>query len=209
MSRRRLRRALLVGTVLLGAALVCARTVQATIAEQRARLPPPADCDDPVEGVWKSHKYNPQFGDWEIFTLEIRRVPGTKNALRGTISNHSWIGGPGDEEPGPCRGQFHWIVSMDAQGSVQGQQIFFGGIGQWRVDQVICAQGPWGYNLDNFSGEIDPELQEFQSLNNDGGRAVNEPYVFRRIRCFPPGSVPHVEVAPPPFFPQRSGGCSP
>lgn len=188
-------------------ALFCSGSVEATIAEQRARLPPPAECEDPVEGVWKSHKYNPQFGDWEIFTLEIRRVRGTKNALKGRISNHSWQGGPAEQEPGPCRGGFHWIVSMDGQGSVQGDQIFFGGVGQWRLDRMICRRGPFGYNLDNFSGQIDAEIQEFQSLNNDGGRAKNIPYVFRRIRCFPPDSVPHVEVTPPPFLPRRTGGC--
>jgi hypothetical protein len=42
---------------------------------------------------------------------------------------------------------------------------------------------PHGYNPDNFSGEIDPWRAEFQSVNNDGDRAVNEPHVFRRIRC--------------------------
>ena len=38
---------------------------------------------------------------------------------------------------------------------------------------MLYRSGPWGYNLDNFSGEIDPEIQEFQSLNNDGGRDVD------------------------------------
>ena len=200
------RRALLLGAVAGMAALFCSGPAGATIQEQRERLPPPAFCDDPVEGLWRSHRYNKSFGDWSVFSLEVRRVKGTQNQLRGVIRNELWVGGPNDEEPPPCRGRRHWIVSMDAQGSIQGNRIFFGGIGQWRLDRVLCSRGPWGYNLDNFSGEIDPEIQEFQSLNNDGGRAKNIPYVFRRIRCFPPDSMPHVEVTPPPFFPQRTGG---
>ncbi|HEY8427073.1 MAG TPA: hypothetical protein VIL20_01810, partial [Sandaracinaceae bacterium] len=63
----------------------------ATIAEQRARLPPAAECDDEiVAGIWRSHAYNAQFGDWAVFTLTIRRVPGHPDQLVGTITNHSW-----------------------------------------------------------------------------------------------------------------------
>jgi len=184
------------------------RTAEATIAEQRARLPPPAHCEDPVEGVWKSHMYRPRWGEWECFYLEIHRVPGSETQLTGTIKNHSWQGGHDDQEPGPCRGRDQWVVSMDGRGTITGDQIVFGGIGGWRLDRVFCGRGPWGYNLDNFSGTIDPELLEFQSLNNDGGRAVNEPTLFRRIRCFPPGAQPHIQVDPPPFYPdRRTGGC--
>jgi hypothetical protein len=189
------------------ALLYCVPRVQATIAEQRARLPPPATCEDPVEGIWLSHKYNPPHHDWTVFTLEIHRVPGSDEALRGIIRNHSWVGGPEQQEPGPCQGQFHWIVSMNGRGHSDGTNIFFGGYGGWRLDRVLCARGPFGYNLDNFSGQIDPEIQEFQSVNNDGGRSVNEPYVFRRIRCFEPDAQPHIQVAPPPFFPERDQGC--
>ena len=201
------RRALLLGAIIGMAALFCSGPVEATIQEQRARLPPPAFCEDPVEGLWRSHKYNERWGDWSIFSLEVRRVKGTTNALRGVIRNELWVGGPADEQPPPCRGRRHWVVSMDAQGSIQGERIFFGGVGQWRLDRVHCARGPFGYNLDNFTGEIDTETMEFQSVNNDGGRAVDVPHVFRRVRCFPPDSVPHVEVDPPPFFPRRTSGC--
>ncbi len=202
-----LRRALLVGAVGAVAALLCSGPARATIQEQRARLPPPAHCQDPVEGLWKSHKYNARFGDWTVFTLEVRRVKGSDTELRGVIRNELWEGGPDDQEPGPCRGRRHWIVSMDARGWVRGDQIYFGGVGQWRLDRVLCVRGPWGYNLDNFTGEIDPELQEFQSVNNDGGRAVNIPHVFRRIRCYDQDSLPHIDVEPPPFYPGRTGGC--
>lgn len=185
----------------------------ATIEEQRARLPPAAECDDEiVAGVWRSHSYNEQFGDWGVFTLTIRRVPDHPEQLIGTISNHSWNGGPADEEPPPCARQtgVEWVVSMDGRGSVQaGNQIFFGGVGAWRLDEVRCRGGPGGYNLDNFSGVIDPAILEFQSVNNDGGRAVNDPEVFRRIRCPPVESAvaPSVNPRPPSFYPEL-GGCS-
>ena len=188
--------------------LPCLRAAEATIAEQRARLPPPAHCEDPVEGLWKSHMYRPRWREWECFYLEIHRVPGSETELRGRIKNHSWDGGPQDQEPGKCQGRDQWIVSMDARGTIRGNVIVFGGVGRWRTDQVLCGRGPWGYNLDNFSGTIDPELLEFQSLNNDGGRAVNEPTLFRRVRCFPPGAQPHIGIRPPPFYPERrTGGC--
>lgn len=185
----------------------------ATIAEQRARLPPAAECgDEIVAGIWRSHAHNQRYGDWQVFTLTIRRVPGHPEQLVGTISNHSWTGGPGDQEPPPCSQQtgWEWIVSMDARGHVDnGTNIFFGGVGAWRLDETRCRRGPWGYNLDNFSGVIDPTILEFQSVNNDGGRAVNEPAVFRRIRCPPQESVeaPSVNTRPPAFYPDRRSGC--
>lgn len=213
MSRRRIFVRALALALAVGVTLV-ATGGRATIEEQRARLPPPAECgDDPVEGIWKSHKYNPMFGDWSVFTLHIRRVEGSEGELTGLIRNHGWSGGPHDEEPPDCgRGGWQWIVSMDARGTIDAQgHIRFGGVGQWRLDQAICRRGPWGYNLDNFSGTIDSTIQEFQTLNNDGGRDRNVPYVFRRIRCFPPESTPapSVESAPPPFYPDRAGcNCS-
>ena len=174
-------------------------------------MPPPATCDDPVVGIWKSHKYSPRYGDWTIFTLEIRRGE-QEGTLVGLIRNHHWDGTPTEEEPGPCvAGKQRWVVSMDARGTVdETGNIAFGGIGQWRLDEVLCSRGPWGYNLDNFSGTIDPEIQEFQSVNNDGGRAVNEPTVFRRIQCFQADERPSPEVVstPPPFYPRITGGCS-
>ena len=183
----------------------------ASVQEQRARLPPAAHCDDPVEGVWKSHKYDPRFGDWYMFTLTIRRVAERPNSLTGTIHSHSWSGTPQEEEPPPCRsGMFHWTVIMTAEGTVSsdGRDIAFGGT-SWRPEQAICgrAPGPGEYNLDRFSGTIDPDIQEFQSVNNDGGRSVNDPMVFRRISCFDEPPSPEVSPVPPAFYPRR-GGCS-
>jgi hypothetical protein len=183
----------------------------ATVEEQRARLPPPATCTDPVEGVWMSHKFNPSQADWYIFTLSIHRTAPGAATLRGDILSHSWEGTAQDQEPPPCRqGLDHWTVAMPAVGVVEpGGIVRFGGT-SWRPEQTFCghAPRPGQYNVDHFSGTIDPALQEFQSVNNDGGRSVNDPMVFRRVRCFEPPVTPHIQVAPPPFRPAtRSRGC--
>jgi hypothetical protein len=183
---------------------------RATVEEQRARLPPPATCRDGVEGVWQSHTYNPVYRDWYMFTLRIRRKEPGSRELVGEIVSHSWNGVPDQPEPPPCRpGLDHWVVHMPAVGTIDGQFVRFGGT-SWSVKERLCgmAPGPGMYNLDQFSGTIDPELQEFQSVNNDGGRSVNEPTVFRRVGCLEPPRQPHVQVAPPPFYPSaRTGGC--
>lgn len=186
----------------------------ATVAEQRARLPPPAKCDDPVTGVWKSHKFDPRYNDWYIFTLTIRRVSGAESQtkLEGSINAHFWNGDSKQSEPPPCGiGVRHVTVQMTAQGSVTDSgEIHFWGT-SWRPENAYC--GPpiqrGEYNLDHFSGKIDPELQEFQSVNNDGGRSVNDPTVFRRIACDQPPPSPHVNPVAPPFQPPETGGCLP
>ena len=142
----------------------------------------------------------------------MRRVPGSPLALTGRIENHFWSGTAQDEEPPPCsrQGGYDAVVSMDAQGTVtEGGHIAFGGVGQWRLDRTSCGHMPGGYNLDRFTGVIDPSILEFQSVNNDGGRAVNEPTVFRRIRCPPPVSAeaPSVNTRPPDFYPDAGRGC--
>ncbi len=179
-----------------------------TVAEQRARLPPPADCGDPVEGIWKSHDFDKRWGEWTIFTLEVHRVDGSQSALTGKIFNHSWFGDDDKPQPGPCDGRLRFKVSMDAEGTIVDGQINFHGIGEWRMDEVVCGEWNAGYNLDNFTGRIDPETQEFQSKNNDGGRAVNDPTVFRRVKCFDrededEDEGPRVGVTPPAFYPPQ------
>lgn len=198
-----------IATAAVAAALLAAPAVSATIAEQRARLPPPAECADPVEGLWRAHRHRRDTARWRVFTLTIRRVGGSATALVGTIRNEGWNGGPDRVEPGACAGlREHWVVTMPARGAIHGDDLVFSGEPPWRLDRVLCGLGPSGYNLDSFSGRIDHGLQEFQSVNNDGGADVNVPTVFRRVGCFERGAAPHVDVAPPPFFPDRDArGC--
>lgn len=183
-----------------------------TVAEQRARLPPPADCRDPVAGVWKSHSYDKLYRDWTIFTLEIKRDAPGQDSFAGTITNHSWRAEPHESSPPPCRGELRYVISMDGKGEVRDKRIDFYGVGTWRLDELPCGSFNMGYNLDHFSGEIDPERMEFQSVNNDGGRAINDPVVFRRVRCLDGDELevePRVAVAPPPYTPpdEQEAGC--
>jgi len=212
MSRRRreLVRGVLLVVLVMASMTAPRRSPAGTVAEQRARLPAPARCDDAVTGIWRSHDFRPRRKIWEIFTLEIHRKDGT-DQLMGTIVNEYWFGGPDESEPGACEGERHVKVSMDAEGRVEGRRIDFHGVGQWRLDAVMCGDGVAGYVLDVFSGELELELFEFQSVANDGIVAINEPTVFRRIGCLPDNaSAPRVTVTPPSFYPpdERSGGCS-
>lgn len=206
MRRRRLRWWLAAGV--LATALV-PLSAPGTVAEQRARLPPPAECQDIVEGTWKAHVYSPRYADWHIHTLYIRRVQGSETELTGKMTAEVWDGGPDDQSPPPCRGRTHYKVTMPAKGNVKGGQISFRGT-SLQLDRVLCGRYV-GYNVDNYSGRIEEERQEFQSINNDGGRAVNEPVVFRRIGCWDEAAEPpdpDVKVTPPAFYPKRkSEGC--
>jgi hypothetical protein len=198
----------LVGLVLLALVMPRLAQGQGTIAEQRARLPPAATCSDPVEGVWRSHQFHESWQEWGIFTLEIRRVPNDPVALTGRIINRSWYGPADQSEPGNCRGLLDYLVTMSARGEYRDGTVRFGGTG-WRLDGIFCGYEPgFAYNLDQFSGVIDPEIQEFQSVNNDGGRYIDVPTVFRRVECFEEQPAPSIDVQPPPFVPDLDGpGC--
>ncbi len=188
------------------------RTSQGSIAEQRSRLPPPAHCEDKVEGEWRAHQFNEVWQQWVIFRLVIRRKPGSATELVGNIFNETWHGLKKDQEPGMCTGTvpYRVRVSMPAIGTFEGGEVSFQGT-SWKYDEVVCGQLPagFGYRLDHFTGKIDEDRQEFQSVNNDGGRAVNEPTLFRRIKCFDSAAQkPPVHIEPPPFVPpDRSQGC--
>ena len=203
-------RAPLVAVVAILAALtVRVPEAPATVAEQRARLPPAAECEDEIEGKWRAHTYSEWRGRWAEFTLEIHRVKDNPTALTGFIKVHSYQGGPEDTEPGACEG-LRFTGQMPGFGTYADGQVAFGS-NEFQLTEVICGDfNSVRYYPDNFTGRIDPALQEFQSVNNDGGAAVNEPAVFRRIACYDDEAMqPKGDVKPPPFFPARksSGGC--
>jgi hypothetical protein len=183
----------------------------ATVQEQRARLPPPAECADPVVGIWRAHQHEAHRSLWYIFTLHIERQAPDSDELVGTIHNHYWYGGKALEQPPGCeRTRYRNIVKMAAKGRVKERQIEFGGT-SWHVEKNICGRPTSRYYLDVFTGQIDPERQEFQSVNNDGGPSVDVPTVFRRIRCLDETEPdePVVDVKPPPLMPvERGGGCN-
>lgn len=208
---RILPRAVVYGTVL--ALVLRPAASEGSIAEQRNRLPPPAHCEDPIEGEWKSHQFNDMWKQWVIFRLEIRRKAGSPNELVGSIHNETWQGAKADQEPGACSASvpYRLRVSMpNATGTFSDGEVSFEAT-TWQFDGLVCGKLPagFGYRPDHFTGKVDPERQEFQSVNNDGGRAVNEPTLFRRIRCFDgPTRKQAGDVKPPPFVPpERRSGC--
>jgi hypothetical protein len=222
-SRRRRRRLLLTAVFLVLCAAVIPRGSEATVEEQRARLPPPAKCADRVEGTWLALKYEPQWRDWYEHTLVIRRVDAAdgganastasgdaSGALVGDMIAHTWIGDEKQSKPPPCTGplragQREVVIKMPGKGRIDPDGKVFFGASSYVVDKVICGQAP-RYNPDNFSGTIDEALQEFQSVNNDNGRSVNEPVVFRRVAC--PGGPRRTTADPkPPAFAPRKWSC--
>jgi hypothetical protein len=205
-DRRRVART--VGAFVAVVVTFAAGDARPTVSEQRARLPPPAFCEDPVAGTWRSHSYVQEWGEWAIFTLDIRHDPDTPDGLIGTMRNESWFGQSTESEPPPCAGQLHYIVSMNARGSYTGGNIEFHGI-DWRLDGVLCGSAMgFEYNLDRFWGAVDPEIQEFQSVNNDSGRYVNVPMVFRRVGCLDQAPPTQITVTPPSFYPEDArSGC--
>jgi hypothetical protein len=187
----------------------------ATVAEQRARLPPAAECESPVEGKWRALIYSQNGQDWYEFTLEIHHDKDDPTKLTGQIFVDTWSG-PEDQPtpPTPCqhriKGKMKGHGTYPGGKTATGQEVYFGG-SDYEVVEEVCGYSV-GYNPDNFTGKIEPERQEFQSVNNDGGIAVNEPTVFRRIGCFDDANTPKQpegDVKKPAFYPKRrsTGGC--
>ncbi len=151
-----------------------------TVEGQRAMLPSAVVCKDPVAGRWEAVKYNPLWGDWVRFTLAVHNSGG---ALGGTITSRTWSGGPLDSAPPPCGpGTFDITVAMNAHGRAGATKIEFGAA-SYTVSSIRCPSTTLDYSPDNFSGTIDARRQEFQSVNNDGARDIDQPYVFRRTGC--------------------------
>jgi hypothetical protein len=194
----------------MGVVVLAPREVLGTVEEQRARLPPPAECTDPVEGIWMSLSYARVVGEWYDFTLDIRRAAPGSDELKGEITSHFWNGVSTDPKPPACTpGGLELVVKMPARGKVADDagksRVFLGGT-TYTNDRAVCGRFV-GYNPDTFEGTIDPKLQEFQSLNNDGGIFRNEPAVFRRVRCLEPPRKQALDVKPPDFAPAKRTGC--
>lgn len=187
----------------------------ATIEEQRARLPPPAQhCgDDPLTGTWQAHTYYAHVQQWYRFELEVRRDPEDPagERLKGSIHAEFWNGGPERSEPPRCSDPGRRrAVFENATGRGEGFELRFEAV-DWR-DAQLCGPLGGGYLLDRFSGTVEPERWEFQSvLNADAPQWRDVPTVFRRIRCGPKdprqADEPRIVVAPPPYEPPEREGC--
>jgi hypothetical protein len=189
--RPRSRTVLALGCASLAVIALAPSSLFGSIEDQRARLPPAAtpdggaDCSDPAAGEWIGQQYNAGSRSWQRYRLTIRRREPGANALVGEVRVHYWTG-PMSQSTPPAQcaaGQQSVEVAQNATGAVDGDSLYFGG-NDWRTSQVFCNRaGAISYNPDRFSGTIDRAIQEFQSVNNDGGSAVNEPVVFRRVQC--------------------------
>jgi hypothetical protein len=184
----------------------------ATIEEQRSRLPPPAfECgDDPIAGLWQAHVYYAHVQQWYVFELNVERDPEGQGMLRGTIRAEFWDDGSGQrsqpplcDEPGERTAVFE-----NATGSIDGLALSFDAV-DWR-DEAICGAIRGHYLLDHFSGTVDLERMEFQSLlNADAPEWRDVPTVFRRVRCAAatPEQKPRIIMEPPPYQPPEREGC--
>ena len=153
-----------------------------TVEGQRALLPSAVTCKDPVVGRWESLKYNPRSSTWVRFALLVHRAEG--GALTGSILSHTWYGGAFDRTPPACtpRG-FEMSVSMNARGRADLVTHISFGASRYSITAMQCPTAMADYAPDNFSGMIDTDRQEFQSVNNDGATDIDAPYVFRRTAC--------------------------
>jgi len=153
-----------------------------SLGAQRQRLGGGAECDDAVAGVWKSSIYDPLRGQWYAFTLTIRR---DGEYLSGTIVSKFWTGPRHSARmPSSCAETSLFAqVSMPATGSVEGTRIRFGAR-RANVDRVFCGDHVQ-YTPDRFSGHVDPDAHELQSIVTDGLNLVDQPMLFRRVSCLP------------------------
>ncbi len=192
---------------------VLPRESPASIEEQRARLPPPAECTDDLEGEWLALTRNDVFGDWYQVRLTIKRTEPGAQTIEGQMYVRFWNGGPKEMTPPPCSsssGQER-VVIQPSTGTYVNDEVQFHAQ-SWSFAPESCYKRG-RYNLDHYSGRIDHKIHEFQSVNNDGGRAVNEPAVFRRVKCLngpevlAPTFQRPVDVKAPSFTPHRKWGC--
>ena len=185
------------------------RHAEGTVEEQRARLPPAADCEDLVEGTWRGLEFLPLRGLWLENTIDLRRVTPGGGELTGEIHVRYWRGGEGDARPPRCvaGGVDIQVKEPNALGAIQGVALTFGAT-TYVLEETYCGTSS-SYNPDHYSGTVEASRDEFQSVNNDGRAAVDEPVVFRRIRCVDGGlesrEAPAPHVAPPAYEPPKRG----
>lgn len=138
----------------------------------------PAECGgDRIAGVWRGPRGRFSFWNYQV-TLHIQRASGS--AITGRMVGVWWTGSR--RRPPPCEaGQTAFQVTQPAQGTFENNRFAFRAT-SYRIDRVICG-APTSYSPDHFVGTLDENASILRTVNNDGGNAVNDPEVFRRIRC--------------------------
>ncbi len=125
-----------------------------------------------------------------------------------------WTGGPKDAQAPACAASNHFrSVDEPVQGTFRDGVLDVLAT-EWATADDSCRPVR-GYLVDRFTGRLDPEIQEFQSLlNADAPEWRDVPTVFRRIRCTHqerPVEPDPIVTVPPPFQPPTRGvswrGC--
>lgn len=212
--RRRWAAPLLAGLV--AVVVLAPRRAPADIEEQRSRLPPPAACQDPVEGIWMSHSFYPHVGAWYIFVLDVHRTAPGARTLVGETRVEYWHAGPTEPNvPTQCvPGLQHRKISAIADGTLDGPHFVWRGH-TLTPEIVVCGEPLNNYELVTFRGDIDFAREEFQNVLSAGPTWTDIRTVFRRIQCrgadgsatSPGPAVPPPPPAPPPPPPSARGGC--
>jgi hypothetical protein len=139
-------------------------------------------CSDPIAGTWRSvPKHYSAYQDWAVMTLHVEHASG-EGALTATLSAHIWSGGETAFVPGACTEDgLDYQVSMPTRGARAPDGTVRFDAGPWQLDTASCNGAAWGYNPDHFVGVADGRA--LRSVDNDGGRSVNDPFGFERVSC--------------------------
>lgn len=196
---QRQRRRALTAAVVVGIAL-SPLTAPATIEEQRARLPAPAHCADPIEGTWVSLRFVPHAHTWNFVTATLRRSAPGAEALVGELLVESWTGDAAQTTPPACGPRVrHQVFEQTVVGRWDDltRRVSIDATAWW--SRAVHCRGWGNYALDHYTGAVDRERDELQAVNNDNSSAVNEPAVFRRVSC----ATRRMESPPTPAPPPR------
>ena len=166
---------LLSGAFLVMASLPTAGPAAASVA--------PAECSDPIAGVWHGRYHMPDYGDWHDFVLTIRRGDG--GVLVGKIMVEFWDGDATQADPPKvCRVHGHYTGTMTARGSFapDGHAVTFDGQ-DFAIDKILCGRkrGDISYSPDRFVGKLENGTLTLQ--NRDGWRDPTSNVRFSRTSC--------------------------
>lgn len=136
-------------------------------------------CRDPIAGTWTARRYVPDAGEWELVTLRIAR---DGDRLTGTITVRFWSGDADRPDPPACAPGVRDTTAVETAHGTFRNNLFSFEADDVRIESTPCASSEH-YNLDSFTGRVIPVHNLLEAVNNDGGRDVDEPHRFRRLRC--------------------------
>jgi hypothetical protein len=137
-------------------------------------------CLDSAAGTWVSAPtYYPAYNDWYTVTLHVARGEG--GAVRGAIDVQTWAGDAEQHERPSCgEAAFDSAVNQSAVGEVSDSKLRLTAT-NWSLGEQSCTRLPGAYNIDEYTGVFDGSI--LRTVNNDKGRAVDDPVGFERVSC--------------------------